>query len=245
MNTALGRPFIILSSVESTNNYAMAKLHAGMVVEGTCFQAVEQTAGKGQRGKSWFAAPGENITLSAITSPGSAKLRPFLLSAAVAIACHGFLSAYANKNIKIKWPNDIYINDRKAGGILIENLYQGHNWSWAVAGIGLNINQTGFPDHLPNAISLKQVTGMEYNVLKLGKALVSGIDKQLHWMNHSSEEEIMKTYNKLLYKKDVEVKLKKENIVFTRFIKGVSPSGELIAQGAMEERYQFGEVEWV
>lgn len=223
----------------------MAKLHAGMVGAGTCFLAIEQTAGKGQRGKSWLAAPGENITMSAIANPGTARQRPFLLSAAVAIACHAFLAEYANNNLKIKWPNDIYINDRKAGGLLIENLYQGHYWSCAIAGIGLNINQAGFPGHLPYATSLKQVTGKEYNNVKLAKQLASVLDNQLRWMNNSSSEQIMEAYNERLYKRDCEVKLKKNNIVFTRTIKGVSPSGELITQGAMEERYRFGEVEWV
>jgi BirA family transcriptional regulator, biotin operon repressor / biotin---[acetyl-CoA-carboxylase] ligase len=245
LNTALGRPFIILSSVESTNNYAMAKLHAGMVGAGTCFQAIEQTAGKGQRGKSWSAAPGENITMSVIANPGSAAQRPFLFSAAVALACHAFVSEYANNNLKIKWPNDIYLNDRKAGGILIENVYQGHSWAWAIAGIGLNINQTAFPDHLPNAISLKLVTGKDYPVIKLGKELASSLEKHIRWMNNSTAEDIMQAYNERLFKKDREVKLKKDNMVFSRTIQGVSPSGELIVRGAMEERYQFGEVEWM
>src|SRR5688572_17852040 len=81
-------PFIILSLVESTNNYAMAKLHAGMVIPGTCFLALDQTAGKGQRGRSWVVNPGENITMSAVLQPFSYK--PFLFSAAVALGCYDF-----------------------------------------------------------------------------------------------------------------------------------------------------------
>ncbi len=99
-------PFIILSKVDSTNNYAMAKLHARMVSAGTCFQAVEQTAGKGQRGKDWIVKPGENITMSVAVQPS--LYMPFIYSAAAALACFDFIKNLVNDEVYIKWPNDIY-----------------------------------------------------------------------------------------------------------------------------------------
>jgi BirA family biotin operon repressor/biotin-[acetyl-CoA-carboxylase] ligase len=137
-------PFIILSHVESTNNYAMAKVHSGINVPETCFLAFSQTAGKGQRGKQWNTAAGENITMSIILSAPAHKTNPFVFSAGMALACYDFIKEINIEDVSIKWPNDVYIGDRKAGGILIETVYKGSSWEWAIVGIGINMNQIQF-----------------------------------------------------------------------------------------------------
>src|ERR1700741_610993 len=116
----------ILNSIDSTNNYAMQKVHAGLASHGNGYFALEQTAGKGQRGKSWTAAHGENIILSVTVETLPVKgLEPFHLSVATALAAKDLLEKYAGNEVGIKWPNDIYWRDRKAGGILIENVLRG------------------------------------------------------------------------------------------------------------------------
>src|SRR6202012_5219150 len=96
---------------------------AGMAPHGTLVFAHDQWAGKGQRGRSWNSNPGANIVLSAVLEPVVLPLQQaFGLSVAVALACRDFFSSYAGSDVTtIKWPNDLYWNDRKAGGILIEN----------------------------------------------------------------------------------------------------------------------------
>ena len=74
----------------------------------------------------------------------------------MALVVRDLVAKYLPGSVTIKWPNDIYFNDRKAGGILIENTYQGTNWTWAIVGIGININQTAFPKDLPNPVSVKK-----------------------------------------------------------------------------------------
>jgi BirA family biotin operon repressor/biotin-[acetyl-CoA-carboxylase] ligase len=143
----LGTPFIELQSVDSTNNYALAQIHANMAQPGTCYFAHEQTSGKGQRGKSWATERGTNIILSIVLKPDfSQPFQQFQLSACAAVAARQFFSQYDGDSLKIKWPNDIYWQDRKLGGILIENIIRsqgpgGGTWDWSVVGIGLNINQ--------------------------------------------------------------------------------------------------------
>ena len=137
-----GSFFTILDTVDSTNNYAMARIDDGLAKHGMVWFANEQTAGKGQRGKEWASEKGKNIAMSLVLSPEQLKLTSqFHLSAAVALACFEFLSGYIDGEAKIKWPNDLFWRDRKAGGILIENKLQGKTWKWAVVGIGININQ--------------------------------------------------------------------------------------------------------
>src|SRR5688572_2022740 len=168
----IGQPFTILSSVDSTNNYAMARVQAGLAQHGAAWFAHEQTAGKGQRNKHWLTNPSENILLSVVLQPFTLTAsEQFLLSASVALACCDFYKNYAGEETSIKWPNDLYWRDRKAGGILIENNFRGSEWVFAIAGIGININQTSFDPALPNPVSLKQITGKNFNVIQLAREL--------------------------------------------------------------------------
>jgi BirA family biotin operon repressor/biotin-[acetyl-CoA-carboxylase] ligase len=244
---SLGTPFIELQSVDSTNNYALEQIHANLAQPGSCYFANEQTAGKGQRGRSWATEKGANITMSIVLKPGILQaFQQFHLSACVAVATHDFLSKYAGETIQIKWPNDLYWNDKKLGGILIENIigHQPSAWKWAIVGIGININQTKFPGGLKNPVSLKQITGQNFDPVQLAKELCQSID---HFYKRLKEEanSFLDAYNLVLYKKDQIVKLKKENRLFETTIKGVSHTGQLITRHAVEERFDFGEVEWM
>jgi len=251
VSSSPGIPFIELQSVDSTNNYALGQIHANLAQPGACYFAHEQTAGKGQRGKSWATEKGSNITLSIVLKPTSLQaFQQFLLSACVAVATHNFLDKYVDKAIKIKWPNDLYWKDKKIGGILIENILRSHraggvSWDWAIIGIGININQTKFPADLKNPVSLKQITGKEFDPVQLAKELCRSID---HYYKHLPKKETssyLDSYNHVLYKKNKAVKLKKGNRIFKTTIKGVSQTGQLITQHVIEERFDFGEVEWV
>jgi BirA family biotin operon repressor/biotin-[acetyl-CoA-carboxylase] ligase len=104
-------------------------------------------------------------------------------SAAIALGIRAFFDAYTNGDSKIKRPNDLYWRDRKAGGILIENLLKGTAWTWVVIGIGININQTVFSPEAPNPVSLKQITGRDWNILSLQEALSLAITKSIQdWL---------------------------------------------------------------
>ena len=238
--------FIILKQVDSTNNYAMAAIHEGLAKHGDAVFSGTQTQGKGQRGKAWLSGEDENIALSVTLKPPYLKtLQPFHLLVAVALAAYDFYSDYDNHNVYIKWPNDIYWRDRKAGGILIENVIRGNKWQWAVAGIGININQTDFDNTLKNVVSLKQVTGKSFDTWVLAKQLHADVMKRTEELLSKSFDLLLGEYNQHLFRKNMLVKLKKDNVVFETLIKGVSHQGMLITQDAIERQFDFGEVEWV
>lgn len=242
---AIGSNFVELQSVDSTNNYAMAQVHAGSAFHGTSYFAHEQTAGKGQRGKSWITSSGENIIMSLVTEPRFLlPVQQFLLSATIAVACHDFLKNFLPDNWRIKWPNDLYWSDRKAGGILIESICKGNEWLFAIIGIGININQVQFPDQLRNAISLKQVTGKTFSTLDLAKELCAYIEQRYSKLKASDANVLLGEYNQLLYKRNQIVRLKKENIIFETIVKEVNAQGQLITVDALERSFGFGEVEW-
>lgn len=254
----LGQPFTVLPVVDSTNNYAMAQAQAGKAAHGSVFMALEQTAGKGQRGKQWVAQPGENIAISIVLDPSPLNIsQQPLLSFASALACYDFYKKYAGEeNTRIKWPNDLYWQDRKAGGILIESIIGANSvengikesetrWKWAVIGIGININQVVFPGNLINPVSLKQITGKTWDPLQLARELCDCMDFRFRWVIQRPATEITEEYNSCLYKLNESITLRKDAIQFNTVFTGVNEWGQMITKDAMERVFALGEVEWV
>ena len=248
---AIGMPFIELQTVDSTNNYALGQIHAGLAQHGMTIFTHEQTAGKGQRGKKWDSLPSANIAISIIIKPDPLTLsRQFQLSACVSVAVNEFFSKYAGEDTKIKWPNDLYWKDRKAGGILIESGIQSREsgvnvWEWAIIGIGININQSAFPPELSNPVSLKQITGKNFDTIILAKEICLSFGEHYEKLISGGFENIYSEYLSRLYKKNEKVKLKKDSRVFEAMIKTVLPNGRLIVQHSIEEEFDFGSVEWI
>jgi BirA family biotin operon repressor/biotin-[acetyl-CoA-carboxylase] ligase len=244
---SIGHSFIELQSVDSTNNYAMAQAHAGLAIHGMMYFAHEQWAGKGQRGKTWTSTPGENIMASTVLEPVNLPLiQQFALSAAVALACHDLFSRYAgHEDTTIKWPNDLYWRDRKAGGILIENSFKGDQWAFAIAGTGININQTVFSGAARNPVSLKQITGRSFDPVELAHELGSCLDIRYRQLEKGNAAALLGEYNQRLYRKDRPVRLKKDQAVFETTVKEVTPTGELVTQDTLLRHFAFGEVEWL
>ncbi len=241
---SIGQTFIELETVDSTNNYATALLHEGMAQHGTVVFAHCQTAGRGQRNKIWLGNSGENIAMSVVLQPQGFILSDlFLWSMAVACGVHRFFEQHAGNGTKVKWPNDIYWRDRKAAGILIENNIAGSTWKYAIAGIGININQDGFEGLEKKATSLKNITGKGHNTVQLARELCT----HLQWAYEAlkNPEFIRKYYNEQLYGLNKIVRLKKGPKIFETQIKGVTPGGQLITKNAVEELFTVGEVEWL
>lgn len=155
--------YVELATAASTNS-ELASMEAAdwTVVYTHC-----QTAGRGQRGNSWEAEPGANVTLSALLRPRELAARDqFMISEAVALAVADTVRHFGElgDRVAVKWPNDIYVDDRKIAGILIEHSITGSLISRTIAGIGLNVNQTEFRSDAPNPVSLSQLTGLRYDV---------------------------------------------------------------------------------
>jgi BirA family biotin operon repressor/biotin-[acetyl-CoA-carboxylase] ligase len=239
--------FNILDTVDSTNNYAMAMVHAGLATHGTAWFAHEQTKGKGQRGKHWETEPHNNIILSLVLKPTGIFIQnQFYLSALVATSCTEFLNKVTGEEYYIKWPNDLYWRDRKTGGILIENKYSGESWNWAIVGIGINVNQTMFSADANNAVSLKQVCDKsDFDPVVLARELHGFLLEQYEKSANDDFSGIIEKYNIELYKKNQEVKLRKDNAVFSTTILSVNPFGQLITRDTLQRTFDFGQVEWV
>lgn len=237
---------VILESVDSTNNYAMGLIHSGKARDGNAWLAMEQTQGKGRQGKIWETEKGQNVILSIVSRTHFLQVyEQFKLSIAVSLSCYDFFKINHNINLNIKWPNDLFWNDRKAGGVLIENVIKGNIWQWAVIGIGININQTKFSSEQNRPVSLKQITGQTYNVIESGNQLYMAVMDRVEELKANGSKKMLAEYNRILYKRNEKVKLKKKNIIFETTITGVSPLGQLQTVDSMERKFDCDEVEWV
>ena len=243
-------PFIELQSVDSTNNYARSLVSEGLASDRTAVFAHDQWAGKGQRGHNWLSEKSANIILSILANTsGLAISDQFAVSMLTAVTLHDFFNEKTNGNCSIKWPNDLYWQDRKAGGILIENIIRGDNsssaWEWTIVGIGVNINQQSFSPVLRNPVSLMQITGKIYDPVALATELFESWQINFDKFRSSGPDHFVEAYNRDLYKKEETVRFKKDNRIFEAIVKRVQPDGKLVLQHGIEEEFGFGDLEWL
>jgi BirA family biotin operon repressor/biotin-[acetyl-CoA-carboxylase] ligase len=242
----IGEPFIILPTIDSTNNYAKALVRDGLAKHGMAVFAEIQTNGRGQKNNQWLSEQGLNIMMTAILDGSWLSINEqFQLSCATAVACSDFFSKYAGDETCIKWPNDLYWRDRKAGGILIENVIKGNIWDKAVVGIGININQVSFTDMKNKPVSLKQITGKSFEVKLLAKELCTFLEKRYNELKEGHFENQLDLYNQRLFKKGKLVTLKKDNEIINSTVEGVNKKGELLINNQLQSSFTHGEVEWI
>jgi BirA family biotin operon repressor/biotin-[acetyl-CoA-carboxylase] ligase len=160
---------IKIKEIDSTNHWLKEQSNKQFLDEGTTVVAEYQTAGKGPRGNRWDSEAGKNITCSLLLYPDFLPVKQhFLLSKVVALGIKDAAEQYI-RPVHIKWPNDIYYQNRKIAGILIENEITGQTIGKSIVGIGLNVNQEQFSDAAPNAVSIKQILGERKNVTRFRK----------------------------------------------------------------------------
>ncbi len=177
MNSLSNKPFVgnvlhQLETIGSTNQFALELIASkNKPTDGTAVFSANQSDGRGQIGSRWQSEPGKNIAISFIFYPNFLKIdQQWLLSEMAALATHDFLSKIDGISPKIKWPNDLYVFDKKLGGILIQNsIGAGSKIDSTVIGIGLNVNQVSWPAELPNPTSLKAETGRDFDLFLLIK----------------------------------------------------------------------------
>lgn len=231
---------ITLPTTDSTNRYLKDLVHSEAVLPNylTVFTPV-QTAGVGQYGAKWQSEPNTNLTFSTLLIPKNLTIeRAFILNMLVPLAVVKVLKAQ-NIAAEIKWPNDIIIERKKVGGILIENILQGQQIVKSVIGIGLNVNQRDFSG-LPKASSLANITGRVFKVKKLLKEVMNALEEMLEEVSATSFEQVYEEYQEYLFQRGkVSAFRPKTGKDFMGIIRGVAPNGALIVATETEEIKQF------
>lgn len=238
---------------QSTNSELCGMAAADATLpHGTLLTTRCQTAGRGQRGNSWEADPGLNVTMSLLIRPtGVPAADQFCLSEAVALAvAHTVaqeLPQHLRDSVRVKWPNDIYVGDRKIAGILIELTLSGSGIIYAVAGIGLNVNQPQFRSGAPNPVSLLQLIGHTCDIEELTIRMASLIlDNVSIAATPEGRKELHYDYLKRLWRRDGvwQWRERASGEILTAHIADIMADGHLVLQpeGEMPRIYAFKEV---
>lgn len=240
-------PLIHISETNSTNNYLQSLCSKQKVEELTVVVADFQTSGRGQRGNSWESDSGKNLLFSIVIFPEFLEARrQFLISQIISLAIKEELDTYTT-DISIKWPNDIYWKEKKICGMLIENDLMGRNISQSIAGIGININQETFHSFAPNPVSLRQITGKEFDLFEILKNIVLRIQSYYSLLKKGNTESIVCQYEMSLFRKEGMHRFKDANGEFLARIICVKPEGRLILEDEILNKrgYMFKEVEYL
>lgn len=214
-------------SLPSTNKYCEL-LDLSTVEEFAVFCALEQTSGIGQQQSQWVSDANQNLTFSLILHPTHLPIQDqFMLSKVLSLGICHWLDQQIPIPSQIKWPNDIYVGDRKICGILTSTRINGSRLEHAVCGVGLNLNQTVFPSWVPNPTSLKQITGKEYDIQHCLESLISMLTDSYSLLAAPDWDGLNRQYLQRLYQygKPSAYRFQGEQIQAT--IKGVNRYGHL------------------
>lgn len=242
----LGKNIVFVPECHSTNTYLAEIGQKSEPMEGTVVITDHQTAGRGQRGNRWEAQQGMNLTFSLLLHPCLRATEQFSLTIMVSLAIRDYLKTkiQAQVNCKIKWPNDILLDQKKVCGILIENIITGQTIEQSIVGIGLNINQQSFP--ISTATSLALVTGRQYSLNDELHLLLSRLEARYLQLKGGHLVDQRKEYHSHLFGRGEERMFRSAGRNFRAVIEGVDESGKLMVRtGAHIKLYHLKEIEFL
>ena len=240
-------PLIPIAETDSTNNYLSELGERESVKEFTVALADFQTAGKGQRGNSWEAEKGKNLLFSFVLYPTFLEARrQFLLSQIVSLSVKEELDEWV-EDISVKWPNDIYWKDKKICGMLIENDLTGMYIARSISGIGININQEHFLSNAPNPVSLKQITGQEYDRHLILGNIMQRVKTYYAALQKGETDFIAERYGQALFRKEGMHPYRDSDGEFNARLAGVEADGHFVLEdeNGSIRRYVFKEVQYI
>lgn len=237
---------LVYRELDSTNSQLAKLLREMYLPEGTTVRAVHQTAGRGQINNSWESEDGANLTFSTYLSPMIEPQEQFIMNMAVSLALYDTLTPHLS-DLFIKWPNDLFCRDKKLAGILIESVIKGMRIHQTIIGVGLNVNQNKFSDHLPLAASMHMITGQIYDQEELLENFLRYLQSYYLDIKAGKHESIRALYQERLYRKDQMHQYHDGTETFTGSIRGVNELGklELETEGGAMRTYAFKEVSYL
>jgi BirA family biotin operon repressor/biotin-[acetyl-CoA-carboxylase] ligase len=236
----IGSKYIFRENLPSTNTLAAELNKNNPLQEGTIIYTNFQTAGRGQYGNSWESENGMNLLFSLILYPFMIKpCDQFIISKIISLGLCDFLNRYTT-NISIKWPNDIFVNNDKIAGLLLEVSIIREEIESVIAGIGLNLNQKLFRSDAPNPVSLGMITGKYYDTGDCLRKLASDIDRRYKQLLNEKRGEIDSEYLKNLYRFGEWSNYRDASGLFEGRIISVNSGGRLLIEARNGRIYEYG-----
>ncbi len=227
----IGKVLLHIEEVDSTNSYAINLLSKNNPSEGTVISAWNQTQGRGQIGSNWESEAGKNITVSVILYPVFLSIKhQFLLNQAISLSVFDFISRFIKTDVKIKWPNDIVIGNKKIAGTLIQNTLSSNIFQASIVGVGVNVNQRHFTSDVPNPTSIFLEIQAEKDINKLIAMLCGDIEKRYLQLRSENPSIVRKEYlcNLFQFQEDAIYQRMDNEEIFSGKIVGIDESGRLL-----------------
>lgn len=219
---------IKLDAIDSTNSYLRQLSTAEAVKDFTVVLANYQTGGRGQMGTQWHSQDSKNLMVSVFKDVSCINIEQhFFISVVAALSILEALESFKLPNLKVKWPNDILSENKKIGGILIENVIKKGKLDASIIGFGINVNQTEFDD-LPQASSIRLITGRLFDLEELLQVILSKFKDYFKMLEHQQFEVLKACYERNLFRKDKPSTFRNtQGELFSGIIKGISNAGNL------------------
>lgn len=262
MTHSTGKIWLHFTELPSTNAYATNYLQektsegAYLATEGVVVTTFNQTAGRGQRTNGWHSEADKNLAFSVILHPRFlSATEQFCMNTAVALAVYDAIALLLDigeksssvHTLKIKWPNDIFIADKKIAGILIQNTLQGTNILASTVGIGINANQKKFQS-LPNAGSLTNFTDSYIDLYDLIQKLCTCLEQRFMELKSGGRKEQLTLYKERLYRMETPALYRRtsDNSVFEGVIKNITSFGCLVIEDKLGNQiFNLHEIKFV
>lgn len=206
-----------------------------------------QSAGRGAGTNTWYSSKDQNILLSICFQPDLLAADQFLFNIYFSLATHKFISRYIH-DVKIKWPNDMYVGDEKIAGILIEHNITAGKVSYSIAGIGIDVNEESFPKEIPNPTSFFIKTSRKFDCRKLTEEFVGILEEDLHLLRTENAVSLFSDYKKNLYRIGETHEFESQGVRFSGIIRDVDRFGRVMIEKRPEgvvEAFEYKQVRYV
>ncbi|MFM7217461.1 MAG: biotin--[acetyl-CoA-carboxylase] ligase [Bacteroidota bacterium] len=240
-----GRNRLRFEELASTNDYLAAAQRNGKLPEGSVVTTLYQHGGKGQAGNRWHSQTGANLLCSFLFYPSSLSAdRVFHLQLFASLAVCETVTILSGAEATVKWPNDVYLHDRKVAGILPENVVLSNAVRQSIIGIGLNVNQVDFPSDIPIPVSIAQVKGQMSPLDDVLHILCNQLEKRYLQLQRGDHAGLLDVYLNRLYRKGEWARYESAGEEFEGRIKGIDAIGRLVIEykNGTEKPFAFREV---
>jgi BirA family biotin operon repressor/biotin-[acetyl-CoA-carboxylase] ligase len=233
--------------LESTNLQASALLSSRITDLPFVVCADYQTGGRGQGSNRWESERSANLLCSYVIFPHDLKIKDYFnLSVMASLAVAGCLDEFCNET-RIKWPNDVFASGGKIAGILIENAFQGESIQRSIIGIGINVNQTRFPEFSYPAASLAGIHKRQFMTDLVQERLNENFNRQFHELQSGNFLHMKDAYLSKLYGLNELHWFRGKGEKFRAWIRGIDENGELLTEiaGGKMSAWGFKEIEYL
>jgi BirA family transcriptional regulator, biotin operon repressor / biotin---[acetyl-CoA-carboxylase] ligase len=233
--SVFGEKVFTFETLDSTNNCVKALANAGLE-EGLIVYSEYQSAGRGRLGRTWESEKGRNVLFSLLLRPAETVALINLLTFYVAVSISDAVTSVTGERVECKWPNDLTLDGKKFCGILLEASSQQTSTEFVIAGIGINVNQTGFGEDLEGKVtSVRRHSGKEIDRLALLQECIRSLEKHYLKLQSDGFDNILGAWKSRCSMFNKTIRADHHGTVISGVVQRLDPDGALVVRSHDKE----------